>query len=229
MNGRNGWLLPIPKWNDALSGNDNLSNSLDKALCRLIITASSVPLLAEEENVVCEYLDLCAQEKLLAFPETTLQSMLSNEESFIQAHWKRGIVDLNPRIAVCLTLISSRPLGDANDLVVNLLPSPIISLRNMELVQELCMRGSVNLETLLYFLYRCFDHCAADGDQQAQGHNVGMVCMFIRALLSNLPVTITLLEGIVFDVEDFCLRFSRFRSASELYSRMRQISGSANA
>ncbi|GKY97617.1 hypothetical protein MPSEU_000720100 [Mayamaea pseudoterrestris] len=136
------------------------------------------------------------------------------------------LVEYNPLVAnECVLRILS---GDDENLKNDYLASLVgmdMSLQSMEVVNRLATHQPPILhpEYINLFISSCIATCENVPDRHAQNRLVRLVCVFIQSLLRNKIVQA---NDIFFELQSFCVEFSRIREASALFKSMKELYGS---
>lgn len=150
------------------------------------------------------------------------------------------LVEHNPLVAhECLLqiLLFSTSENEKNEYLSSLVGMDM-SLHSMEVVNRLAtynigtatskstpsassdVEPILHPEYILLFIASCIASCRNVQDPQARNRLVRLVCVFIQSLLRN---NIVQKDDIYFEVQQFCVEFSRVREASALYKSLKDV------
>jgi CCR4-NOT transcription complex subunit 11 len=151
------------------------------------------------------------------------------------------LVEHNPLLAheCLLRILPTIPEADKNEYLSSLVGMDM-SLHSMEVVHRLAMHHVqsnsgesmgrseplpadtpplLHPEYIHLFIGSCIASCENIPDRHAQNRLVRLVCVFIQSLLRNHIVDTA---DIYFEVQSFCVEFSRIREAAALFKSLKQ-------
>jgi hypothetical protein len=135
------------------------------------------------------------------------------------------LVEHNPLVAneCALRVLCADDENEKNEYLTSLIGMDM-SLHSMEVVNRLATHQPAILhpEYLHLFISSCIASCENVQDRLAQNRLVRLVCVFIQSLLRNKIVQV---DDIFFELQSFCVEFSRIREASVLFKSIKQLSG----
>jgi hypothetical protein len=97
-----------------------------------------------------------------------------------------------------------------------------ITLRTADLVVNLAKLGSIERDWLHLYVIRAMTSCDLIDDQDNKARQVGMVCMFLKTMMKNVPQEMRLLFG---EMQTFCLQFAWVKEAATLYKMLKDLDG----
>ena len=191
--------------------------------------AFTKPLAPNEKRQVMEFL-------ANASDETAVRLML--QDSGLTPQNLPRLVEHNPLIAheCLLRTLPTVPEDEKNEYLSSLVGMDM-SLHSMEVVNRLAMhhvhpahsdeapppeassKPLLHPEYIHLFIGSCIASCENIQDRHVQNRLVRLVCVFIQSLLRNKVVAT---EDIYFEVQSFCVEFSRIREASALFKSLKQ-------
>ncbi|KAL3907639.1 MAG: hypothetical protein SGILL_008789 [Bacillariaceae sp.] len=162
-------------------------------------------------------------------------AMAENEEVRIRLVGESGLtpknlhqmVGHNPIIAneCLLVILQYSPENVKNDYLSALIGMDM-SLQSMEVVNRLATYSLTrpDKEPILHpeyinlFISSCTAACEHMQDRHAQNRLVRLVCVFIQSLLKNSIISV---DDVYFELQSFCIEFSRIREAATLYKLLK--------
>jgi hypothetical protein len=162
------------------------------------------------------------QQQAAADEEEEMRIQLVQESGLTPQNLPR-LVEHNPLIAhECLMVILQHSSEHVKNEYLSSLVGMDMSLCSMEVVNRLATHHVAHVEDgpLLHpeyinlFISSCIASCENLPDRHAQNRLVRLVCVFILSLLRNQIVHV---DDIYFEVQAFCIEFSRIREAAALF------------
>jgi len=124
-----------------------------------------------------------------------------------------ALIEHNPMVAypVILRVMEGQMDPLADDYLASMIGMDL-SLHTMEVVNRLAMADALHAEYLQMFLGSCMAHCSTMKTNSVR--LVRLVCILIQSLIRHNKIE---KEDISFEVQTFCVEFSRVREAAALY------------
>jgi CCR4-NOT transcription complex subunit 11 len=133
------------------------------------------------------------------------------------------LVDHNPLVAhECLLRTLPKAQDTEKNEFLSSLVSMEMSLHSMEVINRLATTSPPLLhpEYIQLFISSCIVSCEnMVTNSHAQNRLVRLVCIFVQSLLRNSIVSV---EDIYFEVQSFCVEFSRIREAAALFRSLKE-------
>jgi hypothetical protein len=213
---------------------DREANERYKQVMTLLKTqAFSKPLALNEQHFVMQFLG--GKEGMVDDASTAQEDEEHDEkvnrlirESGLTHQTLPRLVENNPLVAneCVVRILSGNDENEKNDYLSSLVGMDM-SLHSMEVVNRLATHQPPILhpEYIHLFISSCIATCENMPDRHAQNRLVRLVCVFIQSLLRNRIVQV---NDMFFELQSFCVEFSRIREASALFKSMKELHGGSD-
>jgi len=223
------WLTPSNLRFMMLPGQEDLKKESEEFLRMLELLKNSgfsAPFTPQDQRML---LDALNEQKTMDNGEAAqaLRKQLV-KESGITAQNLPLMVTHNPLVAheCLLVVLQTSPEQTKND-YLSALVGMDMTLHTMEVVNRLATYNvnHADREAILHpeyinlFISSCIASCENTQDRQAQNRLVRLVCVFIQSLLRNKIVHV---DDIYFELQAFCIEFSRIREAASLFQVLKK-------
>ena len=194
------WLTPTNLRLQLLPQEDNYRHVV--VLIREV--AFSAPLSTQEEEQVLE--------ALRDNPRLLLDSGLSPRTL-------SNLVEHNPILAhECLLRILQEDDPQQTNDYLSALVTMDMSLHSMEVVNRLAPQ--LHPEFLHLFISNCIVSCENHPERPAQNRLIRLVCVFLQSLIRNNLIPV---QDVFYEVQAFCIEFSRIREAAALFKLLKSM------
>jgi CCR4-NOT transcription complex subunit 11 len=220
------WLTPTNLRLMLLPDNedDNRANERYREILSLLSEqAFAGPLAPDGQRKIMEFLAKKDEE------EEDLVAFRLIQESYLSPQTLPHLVEHNPLVAheCLLRVLSTCPEPVQND-YLSALVGMDMSLHSMEVVNRLATNVSTSkgLEPLLHpeyihlYISNCIASCENIQDRHAQNRLVRLVCVFLQSLIRNEIVHV---DDLFYEVQAFCIEFSRIREAAALFKLLKSL------
>ena len=220
------WLTPTTLRLLLLPDNedDNKANERYREILSLVSDqAFERPLAPEGQRKVIEFLSSKAE------GEDDSVAFRLIEESCLSPQTLPRLVENNPLIAheCLLRILSTCPESLQND-YLSALVGMDMSLHSMEVVNRLATNVPTSLgqdpllhpEYIHLYISNCIASCENIQDCHTQNRLVRLVCVFLQSLIRNEIVNV---DDLFYEVQAFCIEFSRIREAAALFKLLKSM------
>lgn len=221
------WLTPTNLRLMLLSDNedDNRANEQNSEIVTILSEqAFGRPLTPESQRKVLEFLAKTDDED----EEDLVESGLILE-NYLSPQTLPRLVEHNPLIAhECLVRVLSTCSEPLRNDYLSALVGMDMSLHSMEVVNRLATnvpttKGQDPLlhpEYIHLYISNCIASCENVQDRNAQNRLVRLVCVFLQSLIRNEIVHV---DDLFYEVQAFCIEFSRIREAGSLFKLLKSM------